>query len=67
MHRVCNLLIICICLYAYIVVLHLDNVEMKALKHEVFDLSNAKNVLCGEIHRYKQSLKSVEETLLGRW
>lgn len=54
------------CMHRLILMLHLDNVEMKALKHEVFHLSNTKNELCGEIHCYKQSLKSVEETLVGR-
>ena len=40
--------------------------EIKATKHEVFDLSSTKNELCGEIHHYKQSLKLMEESLLGR-
>lgn len=53
-------------MHRLILVLHLDNVEMKTMKQEVFNLSSTKNELCGEIRRYKQSLKSVEETLLGR-
>ena len=38
---------------------------MKTLKCEVFDLTSTKNELGGKIYHYKQSLKSVEESLLG--
>ena len=53
-------------MYAYTIILCVNNVEMKALKQEVFDVNNTKNELCDEIHRYKQSLKTVEGTLLRR-
>ena len=56
-----HLLLVC----TYIYLLHLNNVEMKALKHEVFDLDSTKNELSDKLHLCKQSLKSVEETLQG--
>ena len=63
---------VCVCVKIggtcmYILMFHLNNAEIKAVKRELLDLSSTKNELCGEIHHYKQSLKSVEETLFGRY